>query len=302
MTAVVVPYRNPDLDGVASAMAVEILSGHEYKARIIGVLDDETVEVLGALRLAAPERIEGWKEVKEIWLVDTHHPSQLPSELPADRVVRITDHHPGGSPSSYPRAEIQNEAVGAAATLIAERLLGGSTSLPAAIALLLQAAIVSNTLDFRAPATSSRDIDVCDQLRKIAPLPDALKSRMEEARRTVLKLETDALLRRDTKIFGAAPHLVVVAQIEAPGAIELVRRSDLREGLAGLLLKFNAASAVAVFVDTEQVESAVIATDRSLMQRLGKRLDALPSAEGLIRVSRILQRKTDIVPELLGQI
>ena len=144
MRAVVCSYINPDLDGVACSIAVEILERPKWSACVLGALDAETSLVLHDLGFTFPPSVNGWDAVDEIWLVDTHHASQLPPDLPESRVTRITDHHPGGNPSRYANADIQNEHVGAAATLVAERFLESKVTIPVDVAMLLQAAIVSN--------------------------------------------------------------------------------------------------------------------------------------------------------------
>src|ERR1043166_688802 len=110
MTAIILSYINPDLDGVACSMALEALECPVWTARILGTADRETQFVLDALDLALPPSLKSWSGIEAIWLVDTHHPKQLPDDLPVGKVRRITDHHPGGSPQIYTHAEIQNEA------------------------------------------------------------------------------------------------------------------------------------------------------------------------------------------------
>src|SRR4051794_16965340 len=98
MTSLVLPYTNPDLDGVACALSLEVLAGGPWRAAVSGELDEESAAVLDLLGLAAPPAPPPWKDVEAIWLVDTHHPSQLPLDLPEQLVVAIVDHHSGGDP------------------------------------------------------------------------------------------------------------------------------------------------------------------------------------------------------------
>src|ERR1700732_4958958 len=114
MPSIIISYVNPDLDGVACAVALETLEHPIWNARIAGRPDQETLFVLSTLGLPVPPALTTWDAVDAIWLVDTHHPKQLPEDLPAKLVTRITDHHPGGSPEKYTSAEVTNEKVGAA--------------------------------------------------------------------------------------------------------------------------------------------------------------------------------------------
>jgi manganese-dependent inorganic pyrophosphatase len=298
MVAIVTSYVNPDLDGVACSIAVEALEHPTWSARIIGTPDSETTFVLNALGFAVPPPLTSWGDVSAIWLVDTHHPKQLPHDLPPEIVMRVTDHHPGGSPQHYPRADIQNEAVGAAATLIAERFDRQGVRVPSNIALLMQAAIASNTLRFRAPATSDRDRRVYKMLARIKPIDSYLLDGMHRARREKVMLETDALLESDVKLFDTSRGVLIVAQVEAPGALEILLRQDVLSSLKRLAVSRSATSALLNLVDTEAGKSAVLGTDQDIVRSLSASLHEGVDEKGIMHSARLLQRKTDIVPFL----
>ncbi len=292
MRAVVCSYINPDLDGVACSIALEILEHPKWSARVLGAIDAETTVVLHDLGFSSPPLVDRWDAVDEIWLVDSHHPSQLPPDLPESRVTRITDHHPGGDPSRYANADIQNEHVGAAATLVAERFQESKVTIPAGLAMLLQAAIVSNSLNFRAPATSPRDRNAYASLRMIKPLPDTLFDRMQEARGAVLQRESSSILRADTKCFETDYGCVIVSQLEAAGALELLGRADLKASLGELAEAAHCASAVLNLVDTGLGNSA----DQELAGPTEGAQD--PVAAALLLALRLEDHQEDLQPRL----
>ena len=300
MLAVVCSYINPDLDGVACSIALGILGHPKWSARILGKIDAETSIVLRDLGFTCPPPVVEWDTVDEIWLVDTHHPSQLPQDLPDSRVIQITDHHPGGNPSRYANADVQNEEVGAAATLVAERFQKLGAAIPVSVAILLQAAIVSNSLNFQAPATSHRDRNAYAILQTIKPLPETLFDHMQEARKAALLGETRAILRADTKRFETDYGWVIVSQLEAAGALELLARTDLMASLGELAEAANCDAAILNLVDTALGSSAVLATDARIANRISDGLYQPRAGDGIIRIARLLQRKTDIVPHIMA--
>lgn len=297
MSSIILPYTNPDLDGVACALSLQTLAAGPWRAAVSGSLDEETKAVLGLLGITAPPATPAWTGVDAIWLVDTHHPGQLPVDLPNQRVVEVIDHHPGGDPGRYPSATIQNEAVGAAATLVAERFLDPVGRIPVQIALLLQAAILSNTLEFRAPATSPRDHQAFAALRAIAELPIEIAEAMRRAKGAKLKLGTPALLEADLKIFDTRYGKVAIAQIEAASALEVLLRDDLAVSLEALARSKDARSAVVNLVDLAAGRGAILSTDPEITQALSHALGCA-IVEGRLCANRLLQRKTDIVPHL----
>jgi len=300
MQAVAFSYINPDLDGVACSIALEVLGCPKWSARILGTIDAETSAVLEMLGFAVPPAVEAWDLIDEIWLVDTHHPNQLPPDLPEARVTRITDHHLSGDASRYPNADVQNELVGAAATLIAERFFQRKISVPRDLAPLLQAAIISNTLDFRAPATSSRDHLAYETLRSINPADPVLFDKMRDARRAGLRRDIGSILRTDTKTFDTAYGAVIISQVEAPGALELLEHANFTKVLNEMAAARSCALAIANLVDTEQCKSAVVATEVIVARVLSAGLHRPLDPDGVIRVDRLLQRKTDIVPHIMN--
>jgi inorganic pyrophosphatase/exopolyphosphatase len=292
---IVTSYVNPDLDGVATAVAISVFSRGEWQTCLYGNLDSETEAVLEYLCLAKPTQCADLESADAIWLVDTHHIKQLAPGFPTSKVVRITDHHPAGDSQSFQNAKIQNENVGAAATLIVEAYQS-SGDIPSDIAILLQCAIYSNTLGFKAASTSPRDSAAFKVLGKVAAMPEDLISRMRDCRRALLRLPTPALLERDSKQFASPIGNILVCQIEAPGAMELLFRNDLVAELAKAAEKTSARCAILNISDTEEDKSAIVATHEQVRGTLARHLKTAPDQAGIVRVNRVLQRKSDIVP------
>ncbi|MDR3561788.1 MAG: DHH family phosphoesterase [Negativicutes bacterium] len=299
MKSVVLSYTNPDLDGVASAIAIEALYDLHWEARVSGSIDHETAHVLKSLGLPLPPQVESWEQIHEIWLIDTHHRIQLPTALPLSRVVKITDHHPGGNPNCFPHAELQNETVGAVGTLIVERYEAMRKAILPEVALLLQAAILSNSLEFRSGSTSDRDRHAYEKLSAIKPIGQILIEGMRECRRGIVNLCTDQLVQSDTKLLETAYGVVAIAQVEAPGASKILTRSDLMVSLRMLASRAEAASAILNIVDTASGTSGVVVTDPEIALLLAEKLSATVGNDQVIRVNRVLQRKSDIIPFIL---
>jgi len=62
----------------------------------------------------------------------------------------------------------------------------------------------------------------------------------------------------------------------------------------------SCALAIANLVDTEQCKSAVVATEVIVARVLSAGLHRPLDPDGVIRVDRLLQRKTDIVPHIMN--
>ena len=115
----------------------------------------------------------------------------------------------------------------------------------------------------------------------------------------MLALSSERLVRHDNKRFETRFGNIVVGQIEAPGAIEVLTRTDLMTALRALVAETNTSSAILNLVDTTNCTSAVILTDPDVAEVLGKSLGSVLEKDLTIQVNRVLQRKTDIIPALL---
>lgn len=295
MNKIVTSYVNPDLDGVACVLAVTSFDP-QWRAAILGDVDAETSAVLRLLEIECPKSITNWDGIEEIWLVDTHHAKQLPPDLPHHLVRRITDHHPAGDLALYAGAEIENEKVGAAATLIAERFERSGRKPTVITSLLLQAAILSNTLELGAPSTSDRDRGAIRSLSSIARLSEDIVVAMGEARRGILALSTDELLLRDAKVFDTPHGVIAIAQMEAPGALELLLRADLFSAMDAFAKRRGSDSAILSVVDTGAGRGAIVVTNARIAELLRHCHLMARSDDPIIRFERLIQRKTDILP------
>jgi manganese-dependent inorganic pyrophosphatase len=285
---------------IAYAELAERTRSEQFQPLVWGRMNPETRLVLARFGVEPPPAADRLTGDYQVTLVDTHHPQQLSAELDTTRVVEIIDHHPAGHPAAFPHASIQNEEVGAAATLIIERFRTTDVAPSPPVAGLLAAAVISNTLNLSAPSTSDRDHAALEWLRPIASIPDSFVREMFDALSDTSELTTAELLARDYKEFRTGPITVGITQIEATDPAAVADRADLPEQIRQLAAA--RADAAHVFVSviglldhTTTVISVHPDTRDLLAQALGLKFD-----EDVARVSRILLRKTDFVPSLVA--
>lgn len=151
----------PDLDGTACALAYADLlnqSGQEAQALLFGGLQAETLYFVEKHGIQIPI---GPDDGKGSWegfvLVDASSMRGMPKVVSADKVVEIIDHREGEPEKQFPQAKIQNELVGAAATLVVERFQKEDKFPQPDHAKLLYGAISYNTLNFTTTNTTVRD-------------------------------------------------------------------------------------------------------------------------------------------------
>lgn len=302
---IVTSYINPDLDGLASAVVYAAhLAPETVQPTFTGQPSSEAARVIDRLGLDdaiswIPVEGHQWEDVV---LVDCHHPVQLPHIADLHNVSVVIDHHPDGNAAAFPRASIQNEVVGAAATLIAERVSASSSfsALDATHAALLAAAIASNTLDFAAPSTTERDHAAYTRLATIAaPLlsVDDLRKTMRQWRQGFLSLSTREAIEKDCKMIDTPQGVIAVSQLEGDDARLLADRPDIFEQLAEVVATTNAVAGLVSLVDTAAKTTTLVTADARVWAAL-MQLNPTPLSEGVSLLPFIALRKTHIIPTI----
>ena len=291
----VLPYINPDTDGVCAAIAYSVLNP-QFTPVIFGDFDQETTFVLNTFQVPFPDRVVHLTQAGQIVLVDTHHANQLP-EIDFRKVTEVIDHHPAGDDSLMPNAKIQNEEVGAACTLIVERMQRQGIMLEQEIAGILALAIVSNTLNFVAPSTSVRDRVAFNWLREIVPLHDEIIVSMFRERSNIQDTKTEELLLSNTKVFDLEGRSVAISQLELVNVKDFLDRSDLPSALVKVQNHLDAEYLIVTTIDIINHTTSIEVIDTPSKELVENAL-SIKMGGNRSSIDRILLRKTDFVPQL----
>lgn len=302
---IVTSYVNPDLDGVACALAYASYIDDSVNPTFVGSPSREAAGVLERLNLSGSVR---WAtesdevEQTDVVLVDCHHPAQLPHISDFSAVSVVIDHHPDGDAKAFPNAEIQNETVGAAATLVAERIIVGPgiSKLSPSYAALLAGAIASNTLDFSAPSTTERDHKAYLELENVAEPSVSLielRQKMREWRNSFLALSTAEAVSKDCKLIETPFGVVAVSQLEGDNASAIGGRPGVVDALTELAAAPEVTASLLSLVDTAANSTTLITSDqrirRALLELHPESVDSLT-----LRLPFLALRKTHIIPAI----
>lgn len=223
----VTSYIDPDLDGYASAVAyAEFLEkkGKKAIAGITGEPHEEVEYVLNRFNLERAKEIFDDEFYDEVILVDTSDTNSFEGKINPEKVIEIIDHREIHEAEKFPKAKVQIELVGAAATLIAEKFQQENIAISPRSAILLYSAIISNTLNFKGGVTTVRDKDMALWLRQFIEVPDGY---WKECFLAKSDLQGDKLAKRlegDIAKFVLGGKKISIAQLEIIGAKELVEQ------------------------------------------------------------------------------
>ena len=240
----VTSYVNPDIDGVAGAVAyAEFLNktGKEVAVGTIGTLHDEAKYMLDRFGFEYPTAIPNVDNFDEVILVDSSDINALDGKIPPDKVVEVIDHRKVHTADKFTKATIQIELVGAVATLIAEKFIQNNLEISKESATLLYAAIISNTLNFKSSVVTDRDKQAAEWLNQTAKLPDDFWKELFTAKSNVTGAKLAERLEGDFAWFIMGGKKVGIAQIEMIGGKELVnqRSEDIIQVLEKCKVEMN---------------------------------------------------------------
>lgn len=264
---------------------------------------DETGTYLGVSRqrdVLNPPRLR-------LILVDHNEPSQSVGSLDEAELIEILDHHRLGNPSTHMPIKFSVDVVGSTSTLVSERIEEAGLSAPPALAGMLLAGLLSDTLILRSPTTTERDQGAAERLGRWAfvrngPLAgETVESYGRQVFNAGAGLETrDAqeIVSTDLKIYQADNIDFAIAQAEVNSLVQLEEHlQPLNKALD--LLRQSRGLDFAMLMVTDIVSGS----SRLLITNEPPELGGLPyplQVDGTRLAEGVVSRKKQLLPVILG--
>jgi manganese-dependent inorganic pyrophosphatase len=212
-------------------------------------------------------------------------------------IIEIIDHHRIGALTTAQPILFRNEPVGSTSTIVADCFFRHDVELPRAIAGLLLAGVVSDTLNLTSPTTTARDADILKRLEQIAQVNARTFTEKLFASGSLLTLKpAPQAVTTDCKEYAEQGVKFSVAQIEEIGFEQFWKRKD---ELLGALENYRAGKAYhfATLLVTD------VATQSSLLLVVGdekfvRRIDYPRLEPGIYELRDVVSRKKQLLPYL----
>lgn len=294
-------YVDPDLDGVAGAIAYsEFLNkkSQNTEVGIIGTPHDEARYLLDRYNFKYPKTIADDSEYEQVILVDASDINGLEGKVRPSKVIEIIDHRSVNEVEKFSRAKAQIELVGSAATLIAEKFMDNSVDISYQSAVLLYGAIISNTLNFKSTITSDRDKQAAYYLKKKAKLADDFWQELFLAKSDLSADKLQKRLDSDFAYFQIVDKKIGIAQIEIIGLDKLLhlRLNEIAVKLNELKKRYGLDYIFLNGIDLALACNFFVSFDQNSQELLTKLLN-LSFVNGVAKKSNLMMRK-QIVPLL----
>lgn len=294
-------YVDPDLDGIAGAMAYcELLnkSGSNAVAGIIGDPHDEARYVFERFGIPYPLALGNADDFDEVILVDSSELAGLEGKISPEKVIEIIDHRKINDAHAFPNARVQIELVGAASTLVVEKFMHAHLAFSKEAAILLCGAIISNTLNFQGGVTTDRDKDAYVWLNTVARLPELFWRELFTAKSDLSGPKLQRRIEGDFARFVLGDKKLGIAQIEVIRAKRLIeeRRDEVIHELDSLK---ESSGLDYIFQNTIELDGGknYFVTSDHATQRLLEKVLGVRFCENVAERQQLIMRK-EIVPLL----
>jgi len=253
---------------------------------------DENEQVVGILtryHLLRPRR-------KRVVLVDHNEASQSVPGLDQAEILEIIDHHRLADIQTSGPIYVRNEPVGSTNTIIASMFQDRGLMPSAGLAGMMAAAILSDTVMFKSPTCTQRDIRTAERMARIANVS------LEELGKEIFSASVDhktaeEIVFTDYKEFHIAGHGMAVAQLTCVDSAAVL--STRKEELLRIMRKharakeFDLMLLMLTDVLMEGTQILYVGDDEAIRQAFS----TVPK-DNTVFLPKVMSRKKQVIPML----
>lgn len=268
---------------------------------------DLNLEETGALAVVEGEEYVGMvmpgfamPEKQKVILVDHNEKVQIIDGIEEAEIFENIDHHRIGGLVTEKPIFIHYEPVGCTCTIIANFYRNEGMEIPKHIAGLMLSAIISDTVLFRSPTCTEKDVETAKFLAEVAGVDlEAYGMEMLKAGADVSDLTNEEIVRTDMKEFNANGKVITIAQISLMDTTDILKEQDaLIEALEGLRKEGNY-SASYLMITNILKESTNLLYSGDAEAVVTAAFNQSPVNNG-VYLEKTMSRKKQIVPPVLG--
>lgn len=238
---------------------------------------------------------------KKVILVDHNEKSQSVDGLQDAKILQVIDHHKFGNFLTDEPVKINAEIVGSTCTIVNELFKEKGIKPSKEIAGLMLSAIISDTLMFKSPTCTEKDIETVKELSKISEIEDYEKYGMDMliAGTSTSDLSVFEILVADLKEFTMNSLKIAVSQIntlDINGVLE--KQKDLEKTMKENNL--NNDYKLSVLLITDIIKSGSYALIIGEKKEIVERAFGVKIKDNLVWLEGVVSRKKQVIPFLMA--
>ena len=264
----------------------------ESRFRAYPILDEQekVVGTLSRYHLLRPRR-------KQVVLMDHNEMAQSVPGLDQADILEIIDHHRLADIQTKNPIYMRNETVGSTTTIVAGMYQEKGLMPSAKMAGLMAAAIVSDTVMFKSPTCTQRDIDVANRMARIANIS------LEELGKAIFSAtcgdekSAEVMFKTDYKEFHIAGHDLAVSQITCMDSDRLLlRKEEFLKVMREIRKKKRFDTVVLMITDVllDGTQLLFVGDEETIRQAFSLKNEI----EDCVFLPKIMSRKKQVIPML----
>ena len=250
--------------------------------------EEKVVGVLTRYHLLRPRR-------KRVVLVDHNEISQSVPGLEEADIVEIIDHHRLADIQTMNPIYVRNEPVGSTNTIIAGMFQDRGLMPSAKMAGMMAAAILSDTVMFKSPTCTDRDVRTAERMARIANISlDELGKEIFSA--SVEGKTAEELFFADYKEFHIAGYDLAVAQITCTDSPQMLTRKDeFLQVMKKIAAEKEFSMVILMLTDVllEGTQLIYVGSDETIQQAFN-----VQPKESVVFLPKVMSRKKQVIPTL----
>ena len=251
--------------------------------------DEKVVGILTRYHLLRPRR-------KRVVLVDHNEARQSVPGLDQAEILEIIDHHRLADIQTSSPIYVRNEPVGSTNTIIASMYQDRGLMPSAGLAGMMAAAILSDTVMFKSPTCTQRDIRTAERMARIANVSlDELGKAIFSA--AVENKTAEEILFTDYKEFHIAGHSMAVAQLTCVDSEAVLE--ERKDELLRIMRKhaktkeFDLVLLMLTDVLLEGTQVLYVGDDEAIRQAF-----STEPRDNMVFLPKVMSRKKQVIPML----
>lgn len=297
-------HTAPDTDSTGSpiiwAWYLNEVRKTPAQAVLQGEPNTEAAWMLTRWNLDKPEIISDVAAGDQCVIVDTNNPAELPDSINDADVIEIIDHHmlAGGIKTRAP-INITIRPLACTATIMHDLIGDDMERAPEAIKGAMLTCILSDTLEFRSPTTTTHDRAVATKLAAdLGVNITDYATEMFAAKSDVSAFADDALLRMDSKEYELNGKQLRVSVLETTAPQILLDRKDALLAAMPAVAQADGADQVLLFIVDILNEQATLLVPNDYVKQVAEKSFGVNVTGDTVVLPGVMSRKKQIIPVL----
>lgn len=307
MKTFIIGHKSPDTDSIMSALVMANLeknlgNTNEIIPCRLGNLNKETEYILNYFKVEAPKLIDSVKDADEVILVDHNSFLESAPDISSAKISKVVDHHRIADFETAEPLFYMAEPVGCTCTILYELYRMNNIEIDKTYASLMLSAIISDSLLFKSPTCTPKDIKVAEELAKIADIDiNTYGLDMLKAGTDLSSFSASELINIDSKEFNANGAKFQISQVNTVDIDSvLTNKKEIETVMNSVISEKGLDLFMFVITDILNCDSKAIV--------LGNKASVVEKAynvtidDNIAFLSGIVSRKKQIVPQITENI